>query len=168
MDYFSTVRLNAERLQERHFDLLCRMHQNPRVMATLGGVRSAAQTREFLDTNLAHWEQHGYGLWIFTAKESGRFVGRGGLRHAVVGGGDEVELAYALEAEFWGQGYATEMAEAIVGVGAAQHSLTNLVCFTLIENAASRRVMEKAGFAFEREIVHAGHPHVLCRLTVGV
>lgn len=160
---FSTARLNAERLQEKHFDLLCRMHRNPRVMATLGGVRSATQTRDFLDKNLAHWEQHGYGLWMFTAKEDGQFVGRGGLRHAAVGGSDEIELAYALEEEFWGQGYATEMAEAIVGVGAAQYGLSNLVCFTLTDNLASRQVMAKVGFEFERSIVHAGHPHVLYR-----
>ena len=29
--------------------------------------------------------------------------------------------------------------------------------------AASRRVMEKTGFEFERDIVYAGHPHVLYR-----
>ncbi len=162
-DHFSAARLNAERLQEKHFDPLCRMHQNPRVMATLGGVRSAAQTRDFLNKNLDHWEQHGYGLWIFTAKDDGRFVGRGGLRHTVVGGGDEVELAYALEAEFWGLGLATETAEAIVGFGAVQYGLSNLVCFALTGNLASRRVMEKVGFEFEREIVHAGQPHVLYR-----
>ena len=163
MDHFSTARLNAERLQETHFDLLCRMHQDPRVMATLGGVRTAAQTRDFLDINLAHWQQHGYGLWIFTAKEDGQFAGRGGLRHVVVGGGDEIELAYALESEFWGQGYATEMAEAIVGLSAARYGLNSRVCYTRTDHLASRRVMEKAGFEFEREIVHAGQPHVLYR-----
>lgn len=162
MDYFSTGRLNAERLQETHFDLLCQMHQNSRVMATLGGVRSAAQTREFLDWNLAHWQQHGFGLWLFMA-EDGQFVGRGGLRHAIVSGGNEVELAYALESEFWGQGFATEMAEAIVSLGTDHYSLRDLVCFTLTGNRASQRVMEKVGFGFERNIVHAGHPHVLYR-----
>ena len=132
-------------------------------MVTLGGVRSAAQTRDFLDKNLAHWEQHGCGLWMFTAKEDGRFVGRGGLRHVAVGGGNEIELAYALEAEFWGQGYATEMAAAIVSFAAAQYGLDNLVCFTLTDNLASQRVMEKVGFEFERSIVHAEMPHVLYR-----
>ena len=166
MEHFSTARLNAERLRESHFGLLCRMHQNPRVMATLGGVRSAAQTRVFLDQNLAHWERHGYGLWMFTAKGGGQFVGRGGLRQVSVGGGEETELAYALSAEFWGQGYATEVASALVGLGAAQYGLSNLVCFTLTDNLASRRVMEKAGFTLEREIVHAGRPHSLCRRAV--
>ncbi len=34
---------------------------------------------------------------------------------------------------------------------------------TLPDNLASRRVMGKAGFAYEREIEHAGLPHVLYR-----
>lgn len=38
-----------------------------------------------------------------------------------------------------------------------------LVAFTLPHNAASRRVMEKAGFAYERDTEHAGLPHVLYR-----
>ncbi len=35
---------------------------------------------------------------------------------------------------------------------------------TLPTNRASRRVMEKAGFGYERDTVHAGLPHVLYRL----
>ena len=41
--------------------------------------------------------------------------------------------------------------------------LGEIVAFTLPTNIASRRVMEKSGFAYEREIVHAGLPHVLYR-----
>jgi RimJ/RimL family protein N-acetyltransferase len=40
-----------------------------------------------------------------------------------------------------------------------------VVCFTLTTNRASQRVMEKAGFEYERDIVHAGLPHVFYRIT---
>jgi RimJ/RimL family protein N-acetyltransferase len=43
--------------------------------------------------------------------------------------------------------------------------LIDVVCFTLPANRASRRVMEKAGFEYERDVVHAGSPHVLYRIT---
>jgi ribosomal-protein-alanine N-acetyltransferase len=39
--------------------------------------------------------------------------------------------------------------------------LDRLVAFTLPDNVASRRVMEKSGFIYERHIEHAGLPHVL-------
>ncbi len=160
----NTTRLLAERLQEKHFEVLCRMHRNSSVMATLGGLRSAEQTREFLNSNLEHWQEHGYGLWVFTAKADGQFVGRGGLRHVHVAGNDELELAYALEAAFWGQGLATEMARGILDIGSQSFDRSSIVCFTLASNRASQRVMEKLGFHYERDFVHGRQPHVLYRL----
>ena len=38
------------------------------------------------------------------------------------------------------------------------------MALTLPHNAASRRVMEKVGFGYDRDIVHAGLAHVLYRL----
>ena len=57
----------------------------------------------------------------------------------------------------------TELAHACVEVGFEQLGLLEIVAFTLPDNIASRRVMEKAGFRYERDIVHAGLPHVLYR-----
>jgi ribosomal-protein-alanine N-acetyltransferase len=161
---FHTDRLIAERLRVDDLDELSRMHQDPSVMATLGGLRSDAQTRQFLRNNLRHWDRHGYGLWMFRAQADGRFVGRGGLRHLHVGGHDEVELAYALMAAFWGSGLATEMAKAIVTVAFEHLGMADIVAFTLATNQASRRVIEKVGGQLERDIVHAGLPHVLYRI----
>ena len=79
---------------------LCRMHRDSTVMATLGGVRSTEQTQEFLHANLAHWDEHGYGLWIFRDKANDHFAGRGGLRQVAIGAKRENELAYALMLEF--------------------------------------------------------------------
>ena len=70
-DTFETARLTAERLRADHFDELHRMHQNPRVMATLGGPRDAAQTRRWLRRNFGQWPRRGYGLWMFYAHGDG-------------------------------------------------------------------------------------------------
>ena len=35
----------------------------------------------------------------------------------------------------------------------------------MVENAASRGVMEKVGFRYDRELDHAGLPHVIYRLS---
>lgn len=141
------------------------MHRDATVMATLGGPRSEERTRQFLRTNLGHWDDHGFGLWVFRAAPKQTFVGRGGLRHVRIGGQDEVELAYALMPQFWGCGLATEMARALLRIGFEQLALAQLVAFTITTHQASRRVMEKAGFTFERELLHAGLPHVVYRIT---
>jgi [ribosomal protein S5]-alanine N-acetyltransferase len=102
---------------------------------------------------------------VFRDRADGRFVGRAGLLNTYVGGNDEVELAYGLMAEYWGRGLATEMAKEVLSVAFEQFGLADVVCFTLTTNRASQRVMEKAGFEYERDVVHAGRPHVLYRIT---
>jgi len=163
IETFKTPRLRAERLGVGHSAELCLMHQDARVMATLGGIRSDLETRWFLETNLEHWQQHGYGLWVFRSRADGRFVGRGGLRQVTVGGALEVELAYALMSENWGQGLATEMSRSIVTLGFEQLGLAEIVGFTLTTNQGSRRVLERTGFTYERDLIHADLPHVLYR-----
>src|SRR5215210_5618541 len=165
VDAFRTDRLLAERLREEHLREIRRMHRDPSVMATLGGLRSEEETAHYLRDNLDHWDRYGYGMWVFSDRAYGRFVGRAGLRNTHVGGNDEVELAYALTAEYWNRGLATEMVGAILELAFERLGLTDLVCFTLPSNRASRRVMEKAGFGYERDVVHAGLPHVLYRIT---
>jgi RimJ/RimL family protein N-acetyltransferase len=172
LETFCTDRLIAERLRADHFDELRRMHRDPRVMATLapasapnGGVLSDEETRRFLRRHLNHWDRRGFGLWVFRERVDGQFVGRAGLHSTNAGGKEEVELAYALMAEYWGWGFATEMAEGIMAVAFERLHMTEVVCFTLTTNRASQRVMEKVGFEYERDIVHAGLPHVFYRLT---
>ncbi len=155
----------AERLREEHAGDIRRMHRDPRVMATLGGLRSDGETARYLRDKLDHWERFGYGIWTFWDRNDGRFVGRGGLRHTRVEGEAEVELSYALAAEFWNRGLATEMAGAIVRLAFGRFGLEEVVSLALPTNLASRRVMEKAGFGYERDVVHAGSPHVLYRNT---
>lgn len=171
IESFRTDRLIAERLRHEHFAELRRMHRDPMVMATLapagaknGGVLSDEETQRFLCRHLDHWERHGYGLWAFRDRTNGRFVGRAGLYNTHVGGSVEVELAYALVAEYWGKGLATEMARAILAVAFERLGINDLVCFTLTTNRVSQRVMQKAGFEYERGVVHAGLPHVLYRI----
>lgn len=163
MTRLTTKHLAATALSVADLETLVSMHRDPRVMVTLGGVRSAGQTRRFLAWNVAHWRRHGCGLWVFRNRADGRFVGRGGLRHTAIGGVPEVEIAYALLPEFWGKGLATEMARVCLDVGLHQLGLENVVAFTLPDNHASRRVMEKVGLRYEREIVHHDLRHMLYR-----
>ncbi|MBD6616537.1 GNAT family N-acetyltransferase [Komarekiella sp. 'clone 1'] len=166
IETFFTQRLLAERLHFKHLNELYRMHQNTQVMATLGGVRSDEATRLFIFNNLHHWQQYGFGLWVFRDKVNHQFVGRAGLRNTHLDGKEEVELAYALMAKFWSQGLATEIGEKILKIGFEVLNLHEIVCLTLTTNKASQRVMEKLGFKYERDIIHADLPHLLYRLTV--
>ncbi len=90
-------------------------------------------------------------------------VGRGGLQHTYVPGLNAIEVAWAIVPARWNQGLATELAAASVQTAFEMLGLRELVALTLAENIASRRVMEKSGFRFERDIDHVGLPHALYR-----
>ena len=165
VERFTTDRLTAEPLTQDHLEPVCRMHRDARVMSTLGGLRTTEETETFLKANARHWRRRGYGLWAFNDALLGQFVGRGGLRHVIVAGQHEIELAYAFTAEAWGQGLATEAAAGVLKLAYDHIGLSDIVCYTLPDNKGSRRVMEKIGFAYEKDITHVGLLHVLYRIT---
>ncbi len=59
------------------------------------------------------------------------------------------ELAYWVGQTYWGKGYATEAAEAMVAFGFETLELNRIHAATLTVNPASSRVMEKAGMRLE-------------------
>ena len=63
-------------------------------------------------------------------------------------GMDRLTLGYAIAPEVWGKGLATEAVQAIVDLGFGLTPSIEVTASSRIENAASRRVLEKCGFAF--------------------
>jgi RimJ/RimL family protein N-acetyltransferase len=155
--------LLAERVTAAHWLDLRRMDENDGFMALLGGVRDKAGTVAYLEMNLKHWADHGFGMWMLRDPATSATIGRAILRHLDVEGVDEVEVGYGFMPEYWGRGLATEIARACVKIGFEQLGLRSLVAVTTAANLGSQRVMQKAGLAYERDIVHAGVPHLLFR-----
>jgi ribosomal-protein-alanine N-acetyltransferase len=159
---FRTERLDAEPLSlSAHEQELAALHADERVMRTMGGS-AATPSRAWIERNLRHGREPGLGIFVFRERESDAFVGRGAIRRIEIGGSEEVEVGYAVAADRWGRGLATEMAEGLVA-HAEDSGLRGLVAYTEPTNAASRRVMEKVGFRFERDVEHHGRAQVLYR-----
>ena len=166
IDRLLTRRMVCERLTPEHAADECRLLLDPRVGATLWARRTPPTEAEIFDglvAKAAHWDRHGFGMWLLRDRETGEMVGRGGLQYTYTAGLNDVEAAWAIVPERWRQGLATELAHACVEVAFGELGLRSIVAFTLPDNIASRRVMEKAGFEYERDIVHADMPHMLYR-----
>ena len=111
-----------------------------------------------LERDIQHWRQHHWGPWV--VRSGGAFAGRAGLNWTEVEGRREVELAWSIVPSFHGHGLATWAARR--GLESARSlRLQRVVALTLVDNVASRRVMEKAGLIYERDLLHVGLPHVL-------
>src|SRR5208282_1566859 len=62
------------------------------------------------------------------------------------------ELGYWLAEPYWGRGIATEAVRALTALAIAEHGLTRVFALPFAENAASCRVLEKAGFILEARL----------------
>lgn len=166
VEQMTTPRLVLERLQPGHAEALLPLLLHPQVAATLWPrlqQPTEADVRDSLAAKIDHWERHGFGLWLARDRVSGEPVGRGGLQFTYTAGLDEIEAGWAIMPDRWGQGLATELAWASIEAAFGPLQMRHIVALALPDNWASRRVMEKTGFGFEREVLYAGLPHVLYR-----
>jgi [ribosomal protein S5]-alanine N-acetyltransferase len=60
-----------------------------------------------------------------------------------------MELAYALNPDYWGKGFIVEASIALLDWCLAHYEIARIQCRCKSPNLASRRVMEKMGFIFE-------------------
>ena len=168
LDLVLTDRLRCERLRLEHAAELTPMLLDPRVVRSLWPREEPPTEQDVIDgtaSKIDHWERYGFGLWLLRDRRTGEVVGRGGLQFTYVPGLNDVEAAWAITPGRWRQGLATELARAAIGAAFNALELPQIIALTLPDNIASRRVMEKTGFAYDRDIEHAGLPHVLYRRT---
>lgn len=102
---------------------------------------------------------YGIGRWAIVDKQSGEFVGWGGLKFRT----DELngyhnfyEVGYRLLRRFWGQGFATEAAAATLKYASEKLKLNTVYAMANVENKASKNVLLKCGFIITGQISHEG------------
>ncbi len=141
-------------------DDLHAMDGDDRVMRYLGtGMRGRTreQSAQALERMIAFAAgKPGYGLLHARRRDDDAFVGGCGLYP--LPDTDDIEIAYRLPHACWGQGYATEMARAVVAHGLSNLGLARIVGVTYPENVASQRVLRKIGMREEGTAIHYGHP----------
>ena len=89
-------------------------------------------------------------------KNEQRLIGNCGVRmqtpHAQI-----ADIGYEIDRRYWGQGYATEAARALLAFGFNQLHLHRIWAYCIAENTASAHVLEKIGMVYEglqRETEH--------------
>jgi RimJ/RimL family protein N-acetyltransferase len=122
------------------------INADPKVGEWLGGVRSRAESDDFVDRVLAHIAAHGFGFWVVERKADGRVIGLTGIWHVpdpnpLAG---QVEIGWRFAPDAWGQGYATEAARAALDYG-FDLSIDEIIAFTARTNLASQAVMRRLG-----------------------
>lgn len=149
-----TERLLLRRLTLDDLDALYALYRDPEVRHYFpDGTLTYEATKEELEWIIdVYYGKYGYGLWATIHKPTGAFIGRCGLLPWTIEEQFEIEVAYLIAKEYWGQGLGTEAAQAILRYGFEQVGAPRLICLIEAENRASQAVAHKIGMRFEREI----------------
>ena len=110
--------------------------------------RSIEDSRAFLEFATQKYENGGEPDWDIVYRGNGCLVGACGLvnweaEHA------RAEVGFVLSREYWGRGLMSEAVRAILRFGFERMNLNRIEARCIAENAASARVMEKAGMVYE-------------------
>lgn len=140
---------------------------DPLFPAQFGGTRTRAQTQAWLERMAGHWAVFGFGPWIVRERDGERLVGEVGLGHTIVAGAAEVEVGAVLDADRWGRGYATELVLAALEHGAVLNGLRSVVAFCEPVNERAVALLNRTGFAFERDLEFHGLHVVVHRANTG-
>ncbi len=120
---------------------------------------------EWVARNLRRYAEHGHGLFAVMSKGSDEVIGDCGVIRQEMEGGPQLEVGYHFRRDQWGHGYATEAARACMGLAFQNLGAENVISLIRPENLPSRRVAERNGMQIERQVIHAGLPHLVYAMS---
>ena len=166
-----TIHINTERLalrewQDKDREPFARMNADPLVMQYLPRSLDENASNKLIDRFQQHFKKHDYGLYAVEVVDTGQFAGFVGFNTVNFKAPfvPATELAWRRDYEFWGQGYGSEAAKAVVDHGVNALKLDELVSFTVHDNTCSIHLMEKIGLKrdedgdFDYPTLRKGHP----------
>lgn len=148
-----TERLVLRYLRPEDADDAFRIWCSDEVKAFLGAGNEPEQLRSSIDKEAATpiEERERIGWLSVCSAITDQLVGDVGLVEKEVDGVVEIEIVYLVDPRLWGQGIATEAAQALCGHAFETLELPRLIALIRPDNSASMRVAEKLGFRFDRD-----------------
>ena len=168
--YIETPRLLLRQWQESDHEPFIELNADPVVMEYFESVRSREESLAQIGRIMANIDKNGYGFFAVERKDTGQFIGFTGLTNAPFESWFTpcIEIGWRMSRAHWGQGFATEAADACLQFGFDKLHVQQIYSFTSIHNKRSEQVMIRIGMQrvgeFDHPNVKKGHylkPHVL-------
>jgi len=170
-----TERLILRRWKDSDREPFAEMNADPRVMEFFPDTLTREESDQLIENIESHFDNRGFGLFATELKAEGKLIGFIGLHVASFQAHFTpcVEIGWRIAVPYWGKGLATEGSREVIRFAFDRLKLENLVSFTVPENLASCRLMEKLGMThnpaddFDHPKLPPGHRlrrHVLYRL----
>ena len=143
-----TARLRIRPFTEADIDDLHRLWTTHEVRRYLwdGDVIPRERVESLVNSSIASFEKHGFGLWAVFPRQEESLIGFCGFWffHEP----PRLELLYGISPSHWHMGFATESAKAMMDYGFKELAFERIEASTDALNQASSRVMERAGMSF--------------------
>jgi len=142
-----TERLFIRRMKASDASFILGLVNEPAFYENIGdkGIRTEAEAQVYIQTAATDmYEQYGFGMFLVLLKEENRPLGMCGLLQRDYLPNPDIGFAY--KADCWNRGYGTEAASAVLKWAQNDLGLEVLSAFTSTLNAASIRLLQKAGF----------------------
>lgn len=148
--HLETDRLILRQMTPADVNDLLRHFGNPEVVRFIDAqpIKTLDQANEWLRWMGSFFSASDGLRWGVERKTTGEFIGSAGL-HSWNREANYAEIGYDLTPPHWGQGYATEVAQAIIEFAWEQMKLNRIEADVVSGNIASIRVLEKLGFRRE-------------------
>lgn len=145
-----SARLELNVLSVEDAQWLHELHRIPEVLEYLDfpAWTEISQAIDYCLENESHAIARGYAFWAVMSGDNQSPIGISGVRHNPESGNPE--LIYRFFPQYWGKGYATEAAVAVLGHVFLKTGLTAVFARAQRANLASVRVLEKCGFKNEQ------------------
>lgn len=134
------------------------INADPQVMRWVddGSVLDLEHTAEAIERWEEEWDEEGFGLFAVELLASGELVGFTGLSlpeflPEVL---PSVAISWRLGSQFWGQGYASEAAQATLEFALQDRGIDRVVSINRMGDDASENVSRKLGMTPERQTAH--------------
>jgi RimJ/RimL family protein N-acetyltransferase len=160
------VILETGRLRLREFipqdaDALEALLGDPVAMQYYPAALDRQGVEAWIARNLERYRRDGHGLWAMLLKNSGELVGDCGCTLQEVEGKNEVEVGYHVRRDLWGNGYATEAAQACMEYAFTKLGARRVISMIRPGNLQSIRVAEKNRLTCEKIIFWRGYEHCI-------
>jgi len=132
---------------------------DPLAMRYWPAVMSRAEGFEWIERQIERYAREGCGYWACELRATGEFVGQAGLLVQEVDGLTELGLGYMFIPQFWGRGYATEIATGCLGYGFRQYPVDHIVALIRPENEPSIRVAQRLHMTLWKTTEYKGFVH---------
>lgn len=143
-----TARLRIRGWIESDRPLFREINSDPKVMEFFPHRRNDAEADALFDRINGSIQNTGLGFFALELKETCEPMGFCGLAPAVMPAifpPETIEIGWRLATRYWGKGYVTEAANALLGHAFRNLELKAVLSFAVAENRRSTAVMERIG-----------------------